>query len=159
MTVKVSITIILYYLHFNLLYSGYPRWRTILDAFCMRIALRVVRIQYRDSVRRLVFSPYNKFCNPLGYVTFWVAISSNLPAPSFIRDPALSQTTLSTLPSSFNRGNAPSTHPRFDLSSSPIMQRLAVHLHSIVSFLYFVLSHCLSLRLIFGRVFSTNLYV
>lgn len=39
-------------------------------SFRMRIALQAVRIQYRDSVRRLVFSPYNKFCNPLSYVTF-----------------------------------------------------------------------------------------
>lgn len=85
--------------------------------FRMRLALRVIRIQYRNSVRCLVFSPYNKFCNPLGYVTFWVAISSNLPTPSFVRDPTLSQANLSTRPSSFNHVNAPSAHPRFSSSS------------------------------------------
>jgi len=78
----------------------------------------------KNTVSWLVasFSPqYNKFCNPLGYVTFWVAISSNLSASSFIRDPALSQINFSTWLSFFNHENAPSMQSRFDLSSFHII--------------------------------------
>lgn len=93
--------------------------------FRMTLALWVVRIQYRDSVRRLVFSPYNKFCNPLQLRNF---LSGNFLEPGYAeshpRFCAILDQYSSTRPSSFNRENAFSTYSRPDSSLSRIIQLL-----------------------------------
>lgn len=118
-------------------------------SFRMRIALQAVRIQYRDSVRRLVFSPYNKFCNPPPQLRNF--LSGNFlrarPRPvSSARSRALSQRGepfffVTVRPTSFNRDRA---HFRHTLVPSSSRIARAVHLHhshSTLSFLCSALSH------------------
>lgn len=124
--------------------------------FRMRLALWVVRIQYRDSFRRLVFSPYNKFCNLLQLRNF---LSGNFLEPgcaeSHPRSCAIPDQYPSTRPSSFNRARTHLRHilvlTRHYLGSYRSCNLPSRHFHSYNERFIPRAIMCLFSRLVFDR--------